>query len=404
MKLKALIFSLLLLSLASPSLRSQNYEVTVTTVNVWVKAVDKSGKPVEGLKETDFEIFEDNTKVPVTCFEEVKSVEPAAIMEAPEQAQSQSAPALPAPARKKFVVFLDLLNTSQREYLSIIPKIDQFMEQVSKAGWDAMIAGLTAEGKLGVMLQFTNNPQRAHAVLEKLQANPSRDLRLLKNERDLRNILGVGGGKAGDTMISQAFRQAKTYALQDKQMSKISLEAMESFASYLQNFNRNDHLVILYISGGINSDPARHYLKVMQQLTGMEGNATTFPEGVSETDFDIVKEVKQSIGRLNRSNITVYTINTRGMYVWDSDRVRDDEFTQDYQDSLVQIARETGGVAFLNSQNFGVGFDKILTDLNHQYLLCYNPPAHKKAQEYHKIRVEVKKPDVKVRHRQGYVG
>ncbi len=265
-----------------------------------------------------------------------------------------------------------------------------------------MIAGMTAQGKLGVMLQFMNNPPRAHAVLQQLQANPDRDLRLLKNERDLQDILGVGGGKS-DT-ISQAFRQAKTYALQDKQMSKISLEAMESFANYLQNFNRNDHLVILYISGGINSDPARHYLEVMQRLTGMEGNPTTFPEGMSETDFDIVKEVKQSVGRLNKANITVYTINTRGMYVWDSDRVRDDQFTQDYQDSLVQIARETGGVAFLNSQNFKVGFDQILTDLNHQYLLCYNPPEHKKAQEYHKIRVEVKKPDVKVRYRQGYVG
>ena len=50
----------------------QHYEVTVTTIDVWAKVTDKSGKPIEGLTQADFQIFEDDQPVQSTCFEEVK--------------------------------------------------------------------------------------------------------------------------------------------------------------------------------------------------------------------------------------------------------------------------------------------------------------------------------------------
>ena len=59
-----------------------------------------------------------------------------------------------------------------------------------------------------------------------------------------------------------------------------------------------------------------------------------------------------------------------------------------------------GGVYFGNSLNFKRGFDAILDDLNHQYLICYKPPEHKK--EDPSIEVKVKQPGVKIRYREGY--
>jgi VWFA-related protein len=70
---------------------------------------------------------------------------------------------------------------------------------------------------------------------------------------------------------------------------------------------------------------------------------------------------------------------------------------------MIQIAKETGGLSFQNSRNFKLGFDNVLNDLNHYYVVCFNAPEHKKKGEYHKIKVDVKAPDVKVRYRQGYV-
>src|SRR6187401_3438255 len=67
----------------------QSYDVAVTTITVWVKAVDGDGKPVEGLTQADFEVFEDKKKVDTNCFEEVKQPEIAVTPDASKPAAEQ---------------------------------------------------------------------------------------------------------------------------------------------------------------------------------------------------------------------------------------------------------------------------------------------------------------------------
>lgn len=74
----------------------------------------------------------------------------------------------------------------------------------------------------------------------------------------------------------------------------------------------------------------------------------------------------------------------------------------DYQESMWQIAKETGGTSFENTNNFKVGFDRVITDLDQQYVLCYAPPTHKVPGKYHQIKIVCKRPGVNLRHRQGY--
>jgi VWFA-related protein len=114
---------------------------------------------------------------------------------------------------------------------------------------------------------------------------------------------------------------------------------------------------------------------------------------------------------MTKSNITIYSINTRGIYSGESDPRHEDYWfvtndptvQMDYQDSLASIATETGGLSFLNTSNFAKAFDGIVSDLNHQYLICYRPPDHKNRGEYHNIRVTCSRKDVHLRYRQGYV-
>ncbi|HSE39161.1 MAG TPA: VWA domain-containing protein, partial [Acidobacteriota bacterium] len=130
-----------------------------------------------------------------------------------------------------------------------------------------------------------------------------------------------------------------------------------------------------------------------------------------EVNFDLEKQIQKSVGKLNRYNLTLYAINTRGLTGSGPDVARIDaassaldvNLAKDYQDTLSQIAQETGGISFQNSQNFKVGFDSILNDLSHQYLLCYRPPNHKRNGEYHSIKVVSKRAGVNLRHRLGYV-
>ena len=83
--------------------------------------------------------------------------------------------------------------------------------------------------------------------------------------------------------------------------------------------------------------------------------------------------------------------------------VNDTTILKDFQESLDQIADETGGISFRNSNNFAKGFTDILKDSEHQYILCYSAPQHKKQGDYHQIKVVSLKPEIKLRFRKGYV-
>jgi VWFA-related protein len=130
-----------------------------------------------------------------------------------------------------------------------------------------------------------------------------------------------------------------------------------------------------------------------------------------DNDFEI--EVRNAIGLLNRLNVTIYSIDANGLLESNRGADRDTRmvqlgidsvtYTQELQDSLAMISRETGGMAFLNSQNFAYGLHEVANDMNQQYWLCSSLPNFKKHGTYRKIDVKVARNDVKVRHRKGYI-
>ena len=122
-------------------------------------------------------------------------------------------------------------------------------------------------------------------------------------------------------------------------------------------------------------------------------------------DFEL--EVRDAIGLLNRLNVTIYSIDANGLLENNQGAERDSRmvqygvnsvtYSQELQDSLAMISRETGGMAFLNSQNFAKGLTEIADDMNQQYWLCSTLPPFKKRGSYHSIDVKVARSDVKVR-------
>ena len=71
------------------------------------------------------------------------------------------------------------------------------------------------------------------------------------------------------------------------------------------------------------------------------------------------------------------------------------------QDSLRELAEETGGFAAVNANDFATAFERIVRDNSTYYVLAYYPPTGK-AGKFHKIEVKVNRPGVVVRARQGY--
>jgi VWFA-related protein len=439
---------LLLVALAVPVF-PQDYEVAVTTVNVWIRAVDGSGNPVTGLTQADFEVYENGKKMDPSCFEELNFSIPEIKddLTADNPVTTESKVSHP----KRFVLYLDLFNTSQTEMDRLRPEMDTFLRRIHLKDWEIMTVAYTPSGKLGVVAPFTRSISTLRKVLDQAKGSTNRDQQIKKNEDEILEILAPlqihrqdaqdqpeGGGSGGSggqfgrqgnsgmiedqvfqMAMSSAYRQAAVFARQDKQAIEHAFAGLESFGEYYgKNLSNGEHTVVMFVSGGFNSEPGRRYFDLVNNYLNRTAAAIDPADfiiksgsPVKENNFDLSRLVDDRIGKLNRYNLTLYSINTRGLDSSGPDVTKadgnyaaiDTHLIRDYQDSLSQMAEETGGLSFQNSQNFKLGFDSILDDISHQYLVCYRSPDHKKGDKYHSIKVVSKKSGLKLRYRQGYV-
>ena len=87
---------------------------------------------------------------------------------------------------------------------------------------------------------------------------------------------------------------------------------------------------------------------------------------------------------LRRSNVATYSIDT-------GDSV---------PAVLRKVADETGGFV-IGTEDFDAGLDRLISDLDHYYLLGFYPEEFKE-RGYHHVTVRVGRPGLTVRHRRGY--
>jgi len=124
------------------------------------------------------------------------------------------------------------------------------------------------------------------------------------------------------------------------------------------------------------------------------------------------------VGKLNRLNYTVYTIDARGAADFAGDPAASRFRTtispetrtrifQDAQNGLGAIAQGTGGLSFTGTNNFAGAIADIHADTAYRYVLGYVPPQHDPKDvedgKFFRVRVEVDVPGTRVRAREGYV-
>lgn len=270
--------------------QEQQYEVSVTYVSVWVKAVDDNENPVEGLKQEDFEVFEDGKRVQLTCFEEVKISESAAT--AQKEAEEKTA------ASERFVLYLDLLNTTPREYQAIKPGLKQFLDDLSRRNSEVMVAGLMPTAKLGIIAPFTRDFSKLRALLDKAPANAARDTVTESRHRELADIMESSTDDPVDAM-RDGYLAARRFAKADQDVSEFTLRALESFAAHLFSQDFGGHLIILYVSGGFSSDPGRQYFEVVDGLAkGQIEQEEMLTHALDrQFNFDFRKEMQKASGK-----------------------------------------------------------------------------------------------------------
>ena len=147
-----------------------------------------------------------------------------------------------------------------------------------------------------------------------------------------------------------------------------------------------------------------------------------FSAGMQRSGEDNQVELRSAINAAVRAHVAIYAVDTRGLQaiVPGGDATRasgrgTDLFSgrgvaQQYsqmnasQDTLASLASDTGGKAFMDSNDFGEAFARVQRDMSAYYLLGYSTDNLAKDGRFRRIRVRLKKqiPGARVEARGGY--
>ncbi len=107
-------------------------------------------------------------------------------------------------------------------------------------------------------------------------------------------------------------------------------------------------------------------------------------------------------GRAARSGIAIYSIY--GIGLSSGGHPMNGVATEAAENTLRAFAEETGGRAFMNSNDIGEGFQKMLDANRVYYTLAYYPPKGGDPLKFRKLKVSLRKhPEYSVRTQKGYM-
>jgi VWFA-related protein len=432
-KISFLLFVCASLILVAPAAFSQlEEEVRVDLIEVWVKVTDNNNQVVSDLAKNDFKILIDGKEAEVRCFDKA--------FNHPEDFISEENPFEPNPnaPKRDFVFFFDMLNTPATSVDYLKGQINNFLDSAFTPNDRGMIFALLPNVHLGVVQQMTSNKQALQAVINKMNGNPALEARIRQNEKQVLDILTFGGdpsyqagggesvatigGPAGGLqarspdMVRQARSLARSFAAQDENLSRLTMDSFTSIASYLSGTPFDGRLVMIYVSQGFSMRPGQNYFEIIDRAIDRHS-----PEDTEDLVFrdrpqmnsDFENQFRKSIGLLNRLNVTIYSVDAGGLVANNRGADRDAQqvtlgyntvsYSKELQDSLQLLAEETGGMAFTGSQNYPKILSTVASDINQQYWLCAKLPGKEKNGSYHTIQVKVDRPGLHVRHRKGYI-
>jgi VWFA-related protein len=358
-------------------------EADLVLVNVTIK--DKNGNFVAGLKPENFTILEDNKPQKVVSFD-VESVDAVPALDVAQAKQLAEAPEklVPAPAttdaasqfkdRRLIVLFFDLSAMEPDEIDHAVTSAEHYV--------DAQMApaDLVSIASLGSSLLVNQDFTADHALLKK-------QLQQFSSGSGQGFEEGTTGTTEGTPDTGQPFTADDTeYNIFNTDRR---LEALRSVAERLAHVQQKKSLI--YFSSGMDR-------------TGIENQA----------------ELRAAVNAAVRSNLAIYTMDMRGLqalvaggeaqnaslrgvsaYSGQSTlNALNSNFTT--QETLVTLASDTGGRAFLDSNDFSKIFKGVQQDTSTYYLLGYHSTNPARDGHYRRIVVKGNLPGLKIDYRRGY--
>ena len=141
--------------MASAAVAQVSDKVNVTLVEVPVTVADSSGNAVRGLKAENFVLSDDRGKHPIATFDAIDF-----------SAAAATAAAIPAPARRSFLLLFDLSNTTPNAMARARRAAQEFVGSAVHPSDLAAVGTLSVEHGFRLVTAFTTDRALLNAAIE----------------------------------------------------------------------------------------------------------------------------------------------------------------------------------------------------------------------------------------------
>jgi VWFA-related protein len=369
---------------------SDTFKVRVETELVLVNVVarDKQGKPVLDLKQGDFTVLEDGRPQKISSFD-FENLDTAPLTASgPSQVDAGGQP-VPAPAKpilsrkdaeealsnkRVIVLFFDLGSMNPDETQRAVDAAKKYVQKKMTSA--DMIAIVSLASSLRLDQDFTNDRARLMRVLNRFTLSEGQ---------------GMDNGPTGDAdgieETGNAYTPDETEYNQFNTDRK--LQALQSVSQVLSKFNQKKS--VIYFSSGMTQ-------------TGIENEIA----------------LRAAVNAAIKANVAIYTLDARGLEalppggsaqtaslrgqaMYSGNAIQsalDSNFAS--QETLTTLSADTGGKAFLDTNDLGEVFDRVQRDTTAYYVLGYRSNNPLRDGRYRHIQIKVNRSGLNLEFRKGY--
>lgn len=394
--------------------------VTTHMVLVDVVVTDKQGKPALGLKPENFAVEENGKAQKITTFV------------TPEQNQPPApGPALPpgiysnraqyrAPGGPITVLLLDATNTQFKDQAYARRQMLRFVREQYKPS--QRMAVFTLTDSLHVLQDFTTDPQLLYTALQGYvpqerpfasAAQPTTQATVAPtaaktvtsvdastppangvaatatNLRGLPVFMVAGIQNFADTAVS--------YDLERR--TDITFQALDTLARALGGLPGRKN--VIWVTGDLpfTLNPENRSMTEAQLSEELPSFNTRRVDEHSSGDYAATArrsgadQIRDADARLAAAQIALYPVDARGLSI---------SLEQDAQEVMREMARDTGGRAYVNQNEIKAGVERAMEDTSATYTLGYYTTNKKWDGKYRNIKIKVDRQGLDLQHRRGY--
>src|SRR5215469_769232 len=423
---------------------SATIRVNARLVQFDVVVTDRQGRPVKDLAASDFIVLQDGKPQSIRAFEfhtrtavaETAAASPGNAAVKPAFATTPNTfTNIPAkePQSSWTVVLFDLLNTAVSDQSYARNQLLQLLKSIPQGQPTALFV-LTRN--LEMLQGFTEDPQQLLQSAELLNPGKSQILTtMVERERTVSGITSTAQqaapasgaptpGASFDTTsiayaqaarISQGYNDHEAFRTTDRVI--FTLAAMRGLAQAVSGYPGRKNLI--WLSGSFpvqiepdpaSTDPFRNFRGFEDQIRTTDSSLATSRVAVYPVDVRGLQSLGIDISVATAENqmmsdvspgvahgvVTPSSSNLGATIYADTVSLTDDRTTMN------TIAQQTGGEAFVNTNDLKRVITRSLDDGATYYTLAYTPPKDDDTGGYHRVVVQVPNKSYKLAYRRGY--